>query len=186
MRRSARWVLLAVAVQAALVGIYWFVEHQRQHETSAPGALGKGPPRRVQWRAPRLTAVWRDGSAVNLSTVARPALVHVWATWCPPCRAELPGLLALPAGHAVQVLAVALDEDWDVVERFLSGLTAGQQVVLAEADEVERALGVTKLPVTLLLPGRGRTALRFDGARDWTDETFVKTYLGDVAKERRR
>ncbi|MBK8009769.1 MAG: hypothetical protein IPK13_00310 [Deltaproteobacteria bacterium] len=50
-------------------------------------------------------------------------------------------------------------------------------IVLAGNEDVERALGVRTLPVTFLVQAGGRLTLRFDGARDWTDEAFVRTYL---------
>ncbi|WP_428261514.1 TlpA family protein disulfide reductase [Haliangium sp.] len=125
---------------------------------------------------PALTVRRRDGGAVALAPFARPTLVHVWATWCPPCRAELPGLLALPSEHAVDVVAIALDDRWGDVDRFLDDLDASS-VVLGSSEEVERVLGVRSLPVTFFVQADGRISLRFDGARDWTDEAFVEAHV---------
>ena len=177
MKRSTRWVLAAVALQAALFGLYWLVEQQRNSE--ADPSLETDPPQRVDMALPPLTIHQRDGSTVDLRLSSRPTLVHVWATWCPPCRAELPGLLELPTDHAVDVAAIALDEGWPDVDRFLGGIDSSN-VLLGDSDEMERALGVRQLPVTFLLQANGRIVLRFDGARDWTDEAFVKTYLEDT------
>lgn len=185
MNRTVRWVLAIVAVQAALIGLYWLVEHQRASDEVS--ALGTASPRRVDMTMPALTVRLRDGSAARLPSSGRSSgrhtLVHVWATWCPPCREELPGLLALPTEHAVDVVAIALDKSWVEVDRFLGGVDASN-VFLADSEDVERALGVRNLPVTFLLQAEGRITLRFDGARDWTDEAFVKTYLGDAVDDR--
>ncbi len=184
MNRSARWVLTVIAVQAATLGAYWVVERQRVHQPSSARALGTEPPQRVEMSMPPLTLGRRDGSTATMSPLARPTLVHVWATWCPPCRAELPALLALPNGRAVDVVAIALDKDWADVERFLDG-QAGSHVFLGNGAQVERALGVRSLPVTFLLtPGESRVALRFDGARDWANESFIEHWLGDVEEPR--
>lgn len=184
MSRSARWVLTLIAVQAVLLGVYWVVEHQRVGVPSAARGLGTEPPQRVEMSMPPLTLGRRDGSTAPMSPLARPTLVHVWATWCPPCRAELPALLALPKERTVDVVAIALDKDWADVERFLDGQT-GSHVFLGNGAEVERALGVRSLPVTFLLtPGESRVALRFDGARDWANESFVARWLDDVEEPR--
>lgn len=174
MSRTARWVLVIALLQAVLVGAYWLVEHQRAPKVDEP--LGTEPPRRVDGPMPSLAVVHRDGSGGELPSTGRRTLVHVWATWCPPCRAELPGLLAVPSQHDVDVVAIALDRSWEAVETFLGDMDSSK-VVLAPSEDVERALGVRTLPVTFLVTAGGRIALRFDGARDWGDEVFVRTYV---------
>lgn len=177
-------MLMVIAVQAVLLGLYWFVERQRVQEPSAARALGTEPPERVEMSMPPLTLGRRDGSTARMPPPARLTLVHVWATWCPPCRAELPALLALPTERAVDIVAIALDKDWADVERFLDG-QAGSHVFLGDGAEVERALGVRSLPVTFLLtPGERHVALRFDGARDWANESFVERWLDHVEEPR--
>lgn len=174
MSRAARWVLAMAALQAALVGVYWLVEHQRAPKTDE--SLGTDPPQRVDMPMPSLTVARRGGNRSELLSPQRRTLVHVWATWCPPCRAELPGLLAVPSQHDVDVIAVTLDQSWDDLDRFLGDMKASD-IVLAGSEDVERALGVRTLPVTFLVEAGGRLTLRFDGARDWTDKAFVGTYL---------
>jgi len=174
MRRTARWALVIALLQAVLVGVYWLVEHQRAPKTD--GSLGTDPPQRVDTPMPSLIVARRDGSRSELLSPQRRTLVHVWATWCPPCRAELPGLLAVPSQHDVDVVAVALDRSWDDVDRFLGDMNASH-VVLAGSEDVERALGARTLPVTFLVDADGRLTLRFDGARDWADEAFVRAYV---------
>lgn len=174
MSRTARWVLAIAALQAALVGVYSLVEHQRAPKTDQ--SLGTDPPQRVDMPVPSLTVVRRGESRSELLSLQRRTLVHVWATWCPPCRAELPGLLAVPSQHDVDVVAVAIDQSWDDVDRFLGNMNASK-IVLARSEDVERALGVRTLPVTFLVEADGRLTIRFDGARDWTDEAFVRTYI---------
>lgn len=174
MSQTARWVLGIAILQAALLGTYWLVEHQRTEKTDE--SLGIEPPQRVDMPMPSLTVIRRDGSRGDLQTGGRRTLVHLWATWCPPCRAELPGLLDLPARHDVAVVAVALDPSWDDVARFLGDM-GSSRVVLATGEDVERAFGVRTLPVTFLVEPNGRIVRRFDGARDWADESFVQANL---------
>lgn len=174
MNRSLRIVLAVVGLQALLVGIYWLVEERRESEL----ALSTAPPQRVGGRLPSLSLRAGNGDRIELKGIRRPTLVHFWATWCPPCRTELPALLALPEAHPVDVVAVALDRDWADVERFLEGRDSSR-VFLAGSAEIERALNVRTLPVTYLVEPGGKLRLRFDGARDWADLRFLRTWLRD-------
>ncbi len=138
---------------------------------------------------PALSLTARDGTSAGLPTTQRRTLVHFWATWCPPCRFELPGLLALSDDGRVDVVAIALDDDWADVDRFLDR-RAGANVFLGNASEARSALGVHTLPVTFVVES-GQIRLRFDGARDWSDSTFSNTWvrtddLGSPARSKLR
>jgi thiol-disulfide isomerase/thioredoxin len=173
--RNARWVFAIALAQVTAVAVYWLVESQRALVSDE--ALGTEPPQRVEMPMPSLAVERRDGTRSELVWSGQRTLVHVWATWCLPCRAELPSLLAVPWRHDVHVVAVALNRSWDDVERFL-GSTSSSNVVLGRAEDVEGALGVRTLPVTFLVESDGRLALRFDGARDWANEAFVQSSIG--------
>ena len=121
MNRSVRVVLAIAATQVALVVIYWLVEGRRSSDRRAEAELGTAPPQRVDGLMLSLSLRAHDGTRHELRDVDRATLVHFWATWCPPCRTELPGLLAIPEKHPVDVVAIALDRDWSEVERFLDG-----------------------------------------------------------------
>lgn len=94
-------------------------------------------------------------------------LLHVWATWCPPCRDELPGLLDFAAASPVPVLAVATDPDWRAIRDFV-GPAPSPALRRADARAVAEGLDVDTLPVTFVVID-GRLRARLDGARDWTD-----------------
>jgi thiol-disulfide isomerase/thioredoxin len=182
MSRTTRWLAAIISVQAALVGVYWLVQRARNRELRVGSQLATDPPQRVDMVFPAIAVRRRDGTTTRLPIPTRPTLVHVWATWCPPCRAELPGVLRLSGQYGVDVVAIALDNSWGEVERFLHGQDAAR-VVLASRS-LEQALGVRSLPVTFMVRDGGRIVLRFDGARDWTDETFVEASIGDAVDER--
>ena len=176
MKRFARVVAALVVAQTALVGVYWLIEQRRAADERSGGGLGTAAPERIDIPLPRLGLRARDGRRVEIAELRRPTLVHFWATWCPPCREELPSLLALPETHAVDVVAVALDREWAAVDRFLSGGDT-LAVVLGDAEEAERTLGVRHLPVTFLVAPGGSVRLRFDGARDWAAPRFVEPWI---------
>jgi thiol-disulfide isomerase/thioredoxin len=180
--RAARWILAVVALQAALVGLYWLIEQRRSRVPRAAPELTTAPPTRASGQLASLSVRGRDGRHLDLRRIERRTLVHFWATWCPPCRTELPGLLALPDEHPVDVVAVALDRDWTAVDRFL-GSRRPSNVFLGDSAAIERAFAVRSLPVTYLVEPGGRLRLRFDGARDWTSSTFLQRWLNDADRE---
>src|SRR5512139_3280197 len=76
--------------------------------------------------APDLELERPDGSVVRLSQLrGTPVLLHFWATWCPPCREELPALITcvreISRARSVQLLAVSVDRDWAPVRGFFAG-----------------------------------------------------------------
>jgi thiol-disulfide isomerase/thioredoxin len=99
-----------------------------------------------------------DGHPVRLSALGRPAVVNLWASWCGPCRVELPALqrFADRAGDRVLVLGVITGDT-----RAAAGSTAGDlgvrfPAVFDDGQAVLHGLGKTGLPVTLLIDETGR------------------------------
>lgn len=96
-------------------------------------------------------------------------LVHFWATWCSPCRRELPGLLRLADEvESVRVVAVT-DEPWSAVEAFFAPDDVPRWIARDREGELARALGVGALPDTYVVDARGVARRRVAGPRDWAD-----------------
>jgi thiol-disulfide isomerase/thioredoxin len=130
-------------------------------EPSRPSAVG-GP-------APPLTARTLDGSPASLAALrGRPVLVNVWATWCEPCRQELPELAALHARFAgrADIVAVNVDRErnGDAVRGFVAKRALPFAVWLDPGDATSAALGVAALPATVLVDRAGVIRWRSDGA----------------------
>lgn len=179
-RRPALIVLGAlVALQVAALLIYRAVERSRTSASSrfhAEILRGDRP-------APALELLRPDGSRLSLASLrGRPVLVHFWATWCPPCRDELPGLLAAARRHrdaGLVLLAVSVDEEWPVVRDYFAGQVPPEIVRAADLRAHQR-YDVITLPDTYLVAPDGHLALRYGGARDWaTADEHLAEILGD-------
>lgn len=169
MKRTLTTIAALLAAQALMLGAWYAVERSRDPDAApvSPPPVASQRTTRMDHPSPNLDLRRRDGSTLRLSEVrGRPLVLHFWATWCPPCRDELPALLAYAAEGDMRVLAVSLDPDWGAVRRFL-GSDPPPAVVLAEGDEVEAAFDVRSLPVTFVVDPAGRLRLRLDGPRDW-------------------
>ncbi|WP_313705809.1 TlpA disulfide reductase family protein [Massilia sp.] len=115
---------------------------------------------------PELTLKRLDGGDVGLRTLAgKPMVVNLWATWCPPCRREMPALGAAQAAHPeVAFVFVNQAEDAATVARYLDG--AGLELANVLIDPIRslaRATDVKGYPTTLFYDRHGRLAARHMG-----------------------
>lgn len=103
--------------------------------------------------------------------------VNFWATWCPPCRKELPSMQNTYDAFSkdgFEILAVNVGEDWETVAPFLENFDVTFPVLF---DQDSTAIGQWKvlgLPTTFLVDADGKITHRINGGRDWDDPGFRK------------
>lgn len=141
--------------------------------------------------APGVELVARDGTRLALSSLrGQVVFVNFWASWCPPCREEMPSMMALGAELASRhpgrftMLAVSVDEGWASIERFFAeppfrGTSAPLTLALDRKDQATTAAfycaarggcpGEYKLPETYVVDPQGRLVAYVVGPRDWSD-----------------
>jgi thiol-disulfide isomerase/thioredoxin len=131
--------------------------------------VGKDSVTRVRWQAAALT------------------VVNFWATWCEPCKQEIPALETLRKRHgdSLAVYGVVLDavED-EVVARFATELGAGYPILRGSSDLSRDWGGIGRLPTTFLIDRKGRVQRRYVGATKEAIarlETDVATLLEKAA-----
>ena len=101
----------------------------------------------------------------------RAVLINFWASWCEPCRAEMPSLQALAQRHGSEkllVLAVNFKEPFPTVQRFAQQSALTLPVLLDPQGALARQSGVTVFPSTVLLGADGRVHGVLRGELDWT------------------
>ena len=101
----------------------------------------------------------------------RAVLLNFWATWCPPCRAEMPSLQQLAEIYGpeqLQVLAINVGEGPRRIAQYLQSSGLELTVLLDPKSEISRAWGATVLPTTLLIDTEGRPRQRVRGELDWS------------------
>ena len=98
-------------------------------------------------------------------------LVNFWATWCAPCREEMPSLERLRralAGRPFVVLAINVGEGGRVAGDFMKAMPHGFTVLLDRDGGTTRAWGARILPATYVLGPEGELGFRHLGALDWS------------------
>ena len=105
-------------------------------------------------------------------------LVNFWATWCEPCRHEMPSIQRLRdklAGQPFVVLAVNVDEPDARVRRFLEETGFDLPVPMDPNKSVTRGWGVRVLPATYIVGPDGRMRYRAVGDLDWSSDHILET-----------
>lgn len=98
-------------------------------------------------------------------------LVNFWATWCEPCREEMPSLERLRQaleGKPFVVLAVNVGEGGRVAGDYMKTLSHGFTVLLDRDGRTTKAWGARILPATIVLGADGKERIRHVGALDWS------------------
>ncbi len=133
-RGALRSVVLPVVIVATIVGGLFYIEQRRGGTTGAPdgigtvalpegaNATGRSPSTDVGRAAPDFVLTTPDGGRVRFSDLrGQPVFVNFWASWCTPCRKEMPEIVRAYAEHrseGLQIVAVDLQENGDQVRQF--------------------------------------------------------------------
>ena len=142
----------------------------RAMPASAPAVWDAGP-------APSLALKDMEGRTHELTDYrGKVVLVNFWATWCEPCRQEMPSMQRLSeklAGKPFVVLAVNVDEPESRVRNFLTQTRFDLRVLLDVNKSATRQWGARLLPATFIVGPDGRVRYRVLGDMDWSSTKAV-------------
>ena len=123
-----------------------------------------------------------DGNTVAFSQFSGKVLVvNFWATWCAPCREEMPALQALSEQldpERYQVIGISVDQDLNLVREFvLKYELRFLQLTDSSMAVASDLLGVGAFPQTLIVDGQGRVKLSIVGSQSWDQPTYSQPLL---------
>jgi cytochrome c biogenesis protein CcmG/thiol:disulfide interchange protein DsbE len=119
----------------------------------------------------RLNFSFKDvnGKKVSLSDFkGKVILLDFWATWCVPCKAEIPGFIDLQkkyGGQGLQIVGLSVDDTQSKAKQYVTDMKMNYPVLLAEGkDDILKAYDpIPSIPVSVIIDRRGRIAARHLG-----------------------
>ncbi|MFS4494691.1 TlpA family protein disulfide reductase [Maribacter sp. 2308TA10-17] len=121
----------------------------------------------------------KDGNLFDFNnTRGKVVLVNFWATWCPPCVAEMPSLHSLYIDYADKIeFVLVTNEDQEKIANFLLKNKYDFPVYFEQKSR-PISLSSTSIPTTYLIDANGKIIIKKVGAADWNSDQFRNTLNG--------
>jgi len=128
-----------------------------------------------------------QGKEVKLSELkGKVVLVNFWATWCPPCKEEIPSMVKLNKameGKPFQMLAISIDEGGKAdVESYFKSSGNTLPAYLDSDGAISKVYGVTGVPETFVVDKSGKVQKKIVGGLDW-NSAEVLSYLNELLQK---
>lgn len=171
-------------IPIAVIALFIFVSLQSKTPSAVdiePALTQKGPS------APNFTLQGLDGRMVSLSDYrGKVVLLNIWATWCPPCVAEIPSLDKLYKmfrDEDFELLAVSVDEGGKRdVENFMKNKNMSFPVLLDPSGGIQRLYRTSAVPESFIIRKDGTVDNKIVGAIDWASPKVFE-YIEKLIEE---
>lgn len=141
------------------------------------GKLGGGTPKE-QVKMKDAEIISTDNKIHRLSDYKEKIIMlNLWATWCPPCRAEMPSMEKLYNDFKNKnfiIIAISLGEDLSTVNKFLKKNQFSFPIFIDNKNEVAQTYSTGSIPTTYLIDKEGNIIARFIGGVDWYSTDSIK------------
>lgn len=179
--RKRSTIIIVLLIVICIVSAYFYLSHrkekiQREREVeyerlySSLGIQRIDPPEEVE----DFILKTLKGGTVSLKDYrGKLIFLNFWATWCPPCRAEMPSMQRLWEEFKEEdfvILAINIREENKPVSSFMNERGFSFPVLLDEKGKVARSYGIRGIPTTFFLNPDGEATGKAVGARDWDSE----------------
>lgn len=131
--------------------------------------------------APAFEGKTPNGKEIKLSDYSgKVVLIDFWASWCPPCREEMPELIKFYKAHKdphFEIIAVNIDNDTKNMQSFLDKLTSKPDfpVLVDNNQQIPPLFEIEAMPTTIFIDKKGNIRFRHDG--------FKESYVNDFNQE---
>jgi len=164
--------------------LLFFLPHQAQAQVSpeAVRALRDAKINVLEKRAePRdFSLPLLGGKNVSLSSYkGKVVLLNFWATWCPPCRAEMPSMETLHqrfSAQGLEILAVDVGEDALIVQRYIKSGGYTFPILLDSNSKVSSVYGIEAIPTTYIIDREGKIIGRIVGSIAWDNPQVIAAF----------
>jgi cytochrome c biogenesis protein CcmG, thiol:disulfide interchange protein DsbE len=176
---SKQWLLVVAVLAGLVVGGAALVWYGPEVEAVAVGA--KAP----DYRAVDLAT----GDSVGLRSRYRGhvTLVNIWATWCVPCKQEMPAMQLLYdslSARGFRIAAVSIDQEGpEVVRQFAEDLKLTFDILQDRSGNIQQSYQTTGVPESFLIDASGVIMKRVIGAHNWAspvNRALVRRLMGDT------
>jgi peroxiredoxin len=131
-----------------------------------------------QPEAPDFELVGPDAKVYRLADFkGQPLIVNFWATWCPPCRAEMPSMQRAweqIEAEGIGMIAINVGEDTETVRAFLEQVPVSFPLPLDTDSKVTQRWPMRGLPTTFVVGPEGRLMYKATGEREWDDPALLE------------
>lgn len=156
-----RFLLIAMCVILAVTGLWYIAVHTGKATKTVTAEIGVTPGKQFDG----FTLSSLDGKPITVGSSGKVTVINFWATWCPPCREEMPELnkFAKKYQQSLVFYAVDIQEDSDKVAEFITKNNYTMTTLLDNDGTVAKKFRISAIPTTIVIDKDGLIKFRKSG-----------------------